>query len=160
MKASKAISTVGIGAAIVVGSMLAVTAAGAHNSGTKDDRIADFSQHFNLDETEVKAYFEEKKAEHKAEHEAKRAEHLAGLVESSVLTQAQADEMVALREGFREEVKALKESGASREEIKAKMAENKEAFQAWADEQGINLEDVRPEKGEGFGKHKRGFRGL
>ena len=151
------IKATGISAAILAGSLLAVTAANAQRGGvseeTRQEKISELSERFSLDEAEVQAFFDEKKEERKAEREEKRAEFVAGLIEDGVLTQQQADELSSLKEGLKEEIQALKESDAGRDEIKALMEELKAEVEAWADEQGINLDDIRPDKGE-----KRGFR--
>ena len=149
----------GISLAVVAGSMLAVTAANAHRGGVSEEdraeRVSELAERFNLDESEVQSYFEEKKEERRGEREEKRAEHLAGLVEAGTVTQEQADELTALKDDFKSEVEALKESGAEREELKTLMDEKKAEVEAWAEAEGLNLDDIRPERGEG----KRGHYG-
>ena len=156
MNMSKTLTTVGVGAAIVAGSMMAVTAASAHYGGDNSERVAEFAERFELEESEVQAYFDEKHEARQQERETARAEHMAGLVEAGTLPQEQADALSAKHEELRAAVQSLKESDASREEMKSQMEENRDAMQAWAEEQGINLDDVRPEKGEG---HRKGPRG-
>lgn len=152
MNVTKTISTVGVGAAIVAGSMMAVNLASAHEKFSEEQqatRVTELAERFNLDESEVQSYFEEKKAEHQEEREAARAEFVAGLVEDGTLTQEQADELAAMKDDIKSEVQALKESGAEREEIKALMEENRAAVEAWAEAEGLDLDAIRPEKGEG-----------
>jgi hypothetical protein len=162
MNITKSLSTVGVGAAIVAGSMLAVTAASAHiGGGSEEDqavRVTEFAERFDLEESEVKSYFDEKKTANQAEREAARAEQVAGLVEAGTLTQTQADELTALKDGFRAEAEALKDSGADRDAIKAAMEDNRSEVKAWAEAQGIDLGDIKPERGEGRG-HGRGGSG-
>jgi hypothetical protein len=156
MNISKSITTLGVGAAIVAGSMMAVTVASAQSSPEqKAERVSELSERFNLDETEVQAYFEEKKSEHQAKRTEMRAEHVAGLVEAGTLTQEQADELSALKDSFKTEVVALKDSGADHEEIKTAMQGNRAEVEAWADAEGINLDNIKPEHGE-----KRGHKGM
>jgi len=152
----------GISLAVLVGSTLAVTAASAHHGGTEEQRaekISNYAEKNDVSESEAEAYFEEKKATRQAERGEKRAEHIAGLIETGTLTQTQANELTILKDGFKGEVEALKESGAEREEIKAAMEENRSEVEAWAEAQGINLDDIKPERGEGERKGQRGGHG-
>ena len=158
MNATKILSAAGIATAIVVGSMLAVTAASAHgDENARQERITELAERFNLDESEVKAFYEEKKAERQQEREAKQAEHLASLVSDGVLTQEQADALKEKRDELRETKMSLKEQDLTKEEWKQQLETLKSEFQAWADEQGINLDDIRPDKDDGFRKG-RGFK--
>ena len=153
----------GLSLAVLVGSTVAVTAASAHNGGGAEDRaerISTYAEENNVSESEAQTFFEEKKAERQAERSEKRAERIAGLVEAGTLTQTQADELTALKDGFKAEAETLKESGAEREDIKAAMEENRAEVEAWADAQGINLDDIKPERGEGDHKGHRGGHGA
>jgi hypothetical protein len=159
MKISKAISTVGVGAAIVAGSMLAVNAASAHSifGGSDENQaeaVSEFAERFNLDESEVQAYFDEKKAERQAEMGAKRAEHIASLVEDGTLSQEQADALTAKQEEMKATRDALRDQDLTREEIHEKMEEARTEFEAWAEEQGIDLDSIRPERGKGHHDHQ------
>lgn len=158
MNATKTLSTVGVGAAIVVGSMLAVNAASAHGGGTAEqqaERTSAIAERFNLDESEVEAFMEERRAERQVERLAERAEQLAALVADGTLTQEQADELTALRDEIQAEVSALKESDADREEIKTLMDENRAAIESWAEAEGLDLESLRI-GGEGRKGHRGG----
>lgn len=154
-KAKHITQTAGISLAVLVASLLAVSAASAHFSGggkeQQQERVTELAERFNLDENEVETYFEEKRVEHQAEREEKRAEHMASLVEAGTLTQEQADELTAMREATRDQVKALRDSGAEREEIKTLMEEKHAEVEAWADAQGLSLDDIRPEHGRRHG---------
>ena len=162
MNVSKTVSTIGVGAAIVAGSMLAVTAASAHGGSEEKqaERASALAERFNLDESEVQSYFEDQRTERKAEREAKRAEHISGLVEAGTLTQTQADELIALKDETKASIEELKESGAEKEEIKSAMEESRSAVEAWASEQGINLDDIRPEGKEKGGRGHHGPKGV
>ena len=156
------LKTGGLSLAVLVGSTLAVTAASAHHGGTEEqraERISTYAEDNNVSEAEAQTFFEEKKTERQAEHAVKRAEHIASLIEAGTLTQTQADELTALKDGFKAEVGTLKESGAEREDIKAAMESNRSEVEAWADAQGINLDDIKPERGEGDHKGHRGGHG-
>ncbi len=147
MTIARTLSTVGIGAAIVAGSMFAVSAANAQSGGgVSDDRATAIAEKLGVDSDQVKEAFEEVHAEKKAEREEQKAERLAGLVSDGTLTQEQADSLTAKHAELRETMQALKDSGASREEIRKQMKTAKEEFKTWAEEQGIDLEAIRPER--------------
>jgi hypothetical protein len=156
MKITKAISTAGVGAAIVTGSLLAATLASAHGNGTKiDERATELAEKFNLDETEVKQYFEEKRDEHKAEHEAKAEEHLQSLVDAGTITAEQKTKLEEFRIERQTLKESLKNSDLSKEEIKAQFEAQKAEVEAWAESEGLDLEDIRPEPKEGRHGHGR-----
>ena len=159
MNVTKTLSTAGIGAAIIVGSMLAVNLASAYGGVSEEqkaERVSSLAERFNLDETEVQSYFDEQKAERQTEREEKRAEFVAGLVSEGTLTQEQADELSELKDGFNSEVEALKATGAEREDIKTLMQENRDAVEAWAEAEGLDLDSIRSDKGKGHKGHRSG----
>lgn len=163
MNVSKTISTVGVGAAIVAGSMFAVNAAGAHNigsgDGNKSERISALAEKLGVDEASVESAFSELKEEKQAERKAKHAKHIASLVADGTLTQEQADALSAKREELKAAKETLNDQDLSRAEIKEQMESAREEFKAWAEEQGIDLESIRPEGMKKGGKHNHGPRG-
>ena len=160
MNVSKTAATVGIGAAIVAGSMLAVSAANAQSENANgDNRAGEFAERFNLEEGEVKQYFEEKHEQRHEDREAKHAEHLATLVSDGALTQEQADALSAKKDEMHEAREGLRDQDLTREEMKEQMMQSKDEFKVWAEEQGIDLEALRGEKGEGGEGHHKGMRG-
>lgn len=146
----------GLMAGVVIGgATLGTIGVSAQSSDTSvADRIAD---RFSLSSDEVQAEFDAIREEKMEAHEAEHAERIAGFVEDGTLTQEQADALEARREEMKAAREELKNSDLSREEMKAQMQEAKEEFKAWAEEQGIDLEAIRPEKGEGRRGH--GHRG-
>ena len=83
------------------------------------------------------------------EREARGAQHLAELVEDGTLTQAQAD---AIKE-FREENKPTTDpSELSEEERKTQREEMREAFETFAQENGIDVDDIKPPHAKGGGQ--------
>lgn len=154
MKATKALTTAGVGAAIVAGSMLAVTTANAHFYGNSDERAAALAERFDLDAVEVQRYFEEKKAEKSVEREEKRNQHIASLVSDGTLTQEQADALDAKWDEMKSKKDALKEQELSSEEMREQFEQSRSEFNSWAESEGINIEDIKP---QGFGhKHRMG----
>lgn len=142
---------------VATGSILGVSAVSAHGNGeNKDELVTKLAQKFNIDVSEVESVFEEQRTEMQAERETKRAEHLQGLVDAGTITAEQKtlletkfDEMKATRE-------ALRDQDLTREERHEKMEEARESFEAWANEQGIDLEAIHPEGGPEGQKGGRG----
>lgn len=162
MNMTKTVTTVGIGAAIVAGSMLAVSAANAQTGGDSDERASGFAERFSLDESEVKSYFLEKHEARQADREEKHVEHLASLVEEGTLTQEQADALSTKKTEMHEAREALRDQDLTREEMKEQMEASRDEFKTWAEEQGIDLDTIRSEGGEkgGHRGHHGGPRGF
>jgi len=139
--------------------LVGLPAASAQSSegGFMSSLASSIAERFNLDQTEVETFLDEQKDEFKAERQAareeKRAEYIAGLVEEGTLTQEQADALAEKRAELEAEKEALKDQNLTRKEIREAMEETRDEFEAWAEEQGIDLDEIRPE-------HKRGgYRG-
>jgi len=161
MTITKTMATVGIGAAIVTGSMLAVSAAGAHGStSSSTGRATEFAERFDLSEDEVKQYFEERRGEYQAEREEKHAERLEALVEDGTLTQEQADALSAKKDEIHEAKEALQDGDLTRSEMREQMEAAREEFKTWADEQGIDLDSIRQDSEGEKGDHRMGPRGF
>jgi molecular chaperone DnaK (HSP70) len=159
MTTTKVLVSTGVSAAVLAGSLLAVTAVSAAEQSTREDRrnehISALSERFNLNEEEVRSFYEEQREIHRAEREQKRAQHIQSLVEDGTLTQEQADQLESFREEMHELKVSLRESGASRDEIKEQIESSKEEIKSWAETEGINLETIKPERAErGFGKYR------
>lgn len=134
-----------------------------------------FAQRFNIDESEVKTFMDELHAEKKAEHEADKDAKLDQLVTDGILTEEQKEAYKTKMEEFRsfmeenrpapEDFASLteEERQAQMEEHKTKMDEHRAEMEAWATEQGIDLEAVRkdlmPEGHKGRHGMRPGMRG-
>lgn len=151
MNITKTISTAGIGLAIIGGSMMAVNIASAHGNDKQSELVDRLSTELNVDSAKVQGVFDSLKEEHKAERDAKHAEHIVSLVENGTLTQEQAGALSAKFDELQTAREALKDQDLTHEEMREQMKEARSNFEAWAEEQGINLEDIRP---EGQGEHK------
>lgn len=160
MSISKTLSTAGVGAAIIVGSMLAVNAASAHygNGNGQSDLVDRLATELNLDATEVQGVFDTMHEERQAERQAEHTERLAGFVEDGTLTQEQADALDAKSQERQAQREALREQDLTREEMREQMEASRDEFQSWAEEQGIDLDAIRPEHA-GEGMRKGGQRG-
>jgi len=151
----------GIVTAVAAGSIAGVGAVSAHgDSATKDALIDKIAADAGVDRSTIEASFSAHREGLKAERDEAKAAHLQGLVDDGTIT---ADQKAALETKF-EEMKAAKESlrdqDLTRAEIREAMEEAREEMKAWAEDAGINLETIRPEKGEGFGRRGHGRRGF
>lgn len=149
MTITKVLTAAGIGTAIVVGSLLAVSTANAHMGGGSDTIASELATRFNLNEGEVESFFEEKRQEHKADMDEKRAQHIASLVENGTLTQEQADALTAKLDEMHTKREAVREENLSRDERHEQMEQLREEFESWAESQGIDLDVIHPEGGHG-----------
>lgn len=127
----------------------------------EDGIVSKIASTFNLDQDDVKKVFEEDKAAHMAEREAKQSESLQKLVDDGTLTAAQKTALEAKFAEQKAEREANKDSKdeLSDEERQAQREEKKAAFEAWAEEQGIDLSKLSGiMKGERGPGHKGGPR--
>jgi|GEM_PF-4760080 len=86
------------------------------------------------------------------DREARQQEHLSGLVEDGTLTQEQADAL----EQFREENKPDTDPRElTPEERQTQREQMREAFEEFAQENGIDVDDIKPPRGPG-GQHGQG----
>jgi hypothetical protein len=140
-----------LGAGVVVSaSALGVVAVPtfAQDSETYPPMVETLSEKFNLDKAEVQNVFTE---ERKKRHE----ERLNGLVEDGSIT----EEQKAVIEKHHEEMMAKRDSllaeGKTRTEMHELMETEREEFQKWLDDQGIEMPMKGP-RGDGQGQGGRG----
>lgn len=140
-----------LGAGVVVSaSALGVVAVPtfAQDSETYPPIVETLSEKFNLDKAEVQNVFTE---ERKTRHE----ERLNGLVEDGSIT----EEQKAVIEKHHEEMMAKRDSllaeGKTRTEMHELMETEREEFQKWLDDQGIEMPMKGP-RGDGQGQGGRG----
>ncbi len=147
--------SLGLLSGVVIGAAtLGTIGVSAQSTGGGETFLDRVSTTFGIDKAELEAERDAFREEKKAEHQEARAEHVAGLVEAGTLTQEQADELAELKDGFKAEIEALKESeDASREDFQALKEARKADVEAWAEANSIDLDDIRPEKGELGGRH-------
>lgn len=120
----------------------------AQDSETYPPMVETLSEKFNLDKAEVQKVFVE-------ERNTRHTERLNGLVEDGSIT----EEQKAVIEKHHEEMMAKREAllaeGKTRTEMHELMQTEREEFQKWLDEQGIELPMKGP-RGEGMGQGGRG----
>lgn len=110
---------------------------------------------FGLNQDEVQVVLDEAKEEHRAEMEQKKEEYLNQAVADGTIT----EEQKQLLQQKHEEMQANREAwrNLSREERREQMQAHHEEMQSWAEENGIDLEELMPLKGrfgEGRGMHR------
>jgi len=151
MKISKSLLSAGVVSAVAFGSIAGVSAVSAHNGGggntgeAKDELISRIATDTGADKETVEASFQAHRDAKKAEHQQARSEHLDGLVGDGTITQ---DQREALEAKFAEQKATkedLKDQDLSREQMHELKKESRDEFKKWAEEQGINLDDIRPE---------------
>ena len=136
--AAAAVATVGVAGLTATQAVLAATDSTDSPESSLVDKLA---TKFGLNKSDVQAVFDE---EH-SEREAKADERLQALVDDGTITaeqktaiEAKIAEMKAQRESERDSFKDL-----SADERKAKMEEKKAELESWAEENGIDLSDLK-----------------
>lgn len=156
MKLIKTLLSAGVVTAVAAGTFAGVSAVNAHGDGTNKDELIDrIAADAGVDRTTIEASFEAHREEMKAERETARAERLDGLVADGTLTQEQRDALEAKFSEMQDAKEALRDQDLTREEMHQQMEQTRDEFEAWAEEQGIDLDAIKPEGGRGHGR--RGF---
>lgn len=156
MKISKTMIAAGLVTTVATGSIIGTSLASAHTTSNQQSIVDKIAEKFSLNTEDVQAVFDEAKEERHQEIETKRAEHIATLVAEGTLTQEQADLLKVKHEELHAARNSLKEQDLTKEEFHEQMKALKEEFNTWAEEQGINLESIRPDNAEDKARH--GFR--
>ena len=150
----------GIVTTVAAGSLLGVASAATSSSDPQGGLIDKLVSKFNLNKEEVQAVFDEAHEERHAEMEAKRSEHLQELVDAGTITAEQKTALEAKFEEMHTNREALRDQDLTEEERRTKMDEARDAFESWAEQQGIDLDAIRPEGGRGGMGHQGGPRGF
>ena len=145
-----------LAAAVVGVSAIGLGTVAAQSSG--DTLVEKIASRFNLSQEEVQAVFDETRQEKQAEHQAKLGEKLQAKVDDGTIT---AEQKTLLEEKLaqqREEHQANRDSELTKEERHEQRQQNREAFEAWAEENNIPLDelDLHGPHGHGHGKHRGG----
>lgn len=142
-----------------LGTLAGAGIASAQSTDPHASLIDKIAARFNLDKDEVEKVFEEERAAMEAEHAERISERLQKLVDDGTITDAQKeailqkiDELKAERDALKDEWKNL-----SSDERRSKMKEKRAELEAWANEQGLDLQKLH---GVFMGDHgHHGFRG-
>lgn len=152
----KWIVTTTAAAVVASGAVLATqTKALAHRTadtglGGRDIVVERLATAFGKSEEEVRAVFEELHQERHQQHQAQLEEKLEEAVSAGQLTETQRDVLLEKFEQHRQQREEEREAfkDLSPEERQAAHEERKQAFQAWAEEQGIDLEVLQQLHGQ------------
>jgi len=158
MKLSKSVISAGVLTAVAVGSLAGVgmvSAASNNNQNGLADRIAADT---GADRDKVAASIQAYHDEMHSKMEQKQSEHLQNLVDKGTITADQKAALEAKRTEMETQRKTWESQNLSREEMRTKMDQARTDFEAWAKEQGIDLNAIRPQGGPGMGMgmHGRG----
>jgi hypothetical protein len=141
------IPTLGLATAIGLGT-LGVRAVKADETSSYPPFVQKLVEKFNLNEDEVKTFFEEERQEHqqameqnREEKQQNQEERLNQAVEDGVITEEQKEALQNKQEEMRQEQEQERK-------------QHQEEMQAWFEEQGIDPETLAPYGGFG---HHRGF---
>lgn len=143
-----------LGVATIAGTGIANAESGTTSSSDPMSSLVEkIASTFSVDKTKVQALFDQDRTDREAEREAEQAERLQALVDDGTLTATQKTaietkikEMKAEREADRSSMEEL-----SDEERKTKMDEKRTELESWAEEQGIDLSDLKGVLGGGRG---------
>lgn len=134
----------------VVGAGLAGSAAMAEPSSVQYPSIVDkLAEKFNLNKDEVKKVFDEQKAEHQVEHKQKLEEKLNQAVKDGKLSEDQKTKLLAKMEEMQ------KQREENRQQTKEQREAKRQEFKTWAEQNGINLDEVLPMPEGGPGHRPR-----
>ena len=160
MKLHKNMLAAGVVTTVAAGSLLGVSMASAQTSDGGTSIVDRIASTFNLNRDDVQNVFDEQRQERHEQMEQKHEEHLQQLVEDGTITSEQKDDLEAKHEEMRTLRESLKDQDLTREEMRNKMQEARSEFEAWAEDQGIDLESIRPEGKDGMRGRHGGMRGM
>ncbi len=167
MKLSKKI-IIPVAALTIVGAgFITANSISAQGGEQHDTLIQKIAEKFNLNQNEVEQVFNEAREEHQAqrqqEMQQRMQERLNEAVANGTITQEQKELLETKHEEMRKEREANKESWQNMEPEERREAaeQRREAMENWAEENGIDLKALMPERGEGGPKMGKGMgRGL
>lgn len=118
-----------------------------------------FIERFNLNEDEVNEFMQEQREEREQYRTQHINDKLADAVAEGKITEAQKEALLEKMAEHHSQADELRQQ--SREEHREQMESHREEFKAWAESQGIDLEELGfmqgPREGMGRGMHKNGM---
>lgn len=160
MKLSKSLLSAGVLTAVAVGSLAGVTAISAFdgNGSNRDALIDRIAADTGADRDTIEASFEAHHQEMETQMKERETERLQKLVDDGTITAEQKDAIIAKREEMHAKIEELKNQNLSEQEMHDQMDMIREDFETWAEAQGIDLNTIRPERGNGMMRHEGGRR--
>lgn len=135
------------GAAIIGGTMLTTHTAfaqtvGIGKAGPMSSLAEKIATRFNLNQEEVEAVFDEVREEHLAEMQAKYQAHLDQLVTDGEITEEQKQLIIAKHEELRSQHDEMISNfeNMTEEQRRAAMESERQELEAWAEQNGIDLQ--------------------
>lgn len=133
------------------------TPSAAALSPPQDSLAERIATKFNLTLDEVKKVFNEERQVREQAHQKKLEEKLQKKVDDKTITEEQKTKLLAKLSEIREqrhENRASQTTKPSRSEMKQKREAERSELQTWAQENGIDLQSVLPQFGEGHREHR------
>jgi len=150
---------IALGIAVATISAITLLGAGVTSAYTTKEAMTDrIASKLNISKTEVEKVLNEFHTQEKADRTADRTTELQKKVDDGTITSAQK----TLIENKLKEIDAERESNRdqniSREDMHAKMEDNRTALEKWATENGIDINLIMPSRGHGMGGQNMGPR--
>lgn len=134
-----------IGAGTLATGAVVNAQSGAERAGSMSGLVDKLASTFNLDKTKVQEVFEQQRSEMEQQREIKMNERLQVLVDEGKLSGAQKTAIMAklkeLKENRQENMNEFK--NMTKEERKSAMDEKRTELESWADEQGVDLNELK-----------------
>ncbi len=148
------VTVLGLG---ILGSSSAFAQSASNSQSPMSSLVQRVAEKFGLNQTDVQAVFDEAHEEKKAEKQANFETKLSQYVADGKITEDQKQLILQKRTELDAQRETNKESmqNLSGDERRAKMEEERSALEAWATENGIDIQYLMPQGGRGHG----GFRG-
>lgn len=118
---------------------------GSSASGPMSGLVDKLASTFNLDKTKVQEVLDQQRSEMEKNREAKATERLQALVDKGTITSAQKTAIEAKLKEMKQDREQNKEEfkNMTAEERKSAMDEKRTELESWADEQGIDLNELK-----------------
>lgn len=145
MKINRHLLAAGLVSTIAASSIIGLQAVYAQSDTTNrhDNLIDKIATKFNINREEVEAVFNEQHDEMEQERKTKREEYLQTKVDDGTITAEQKTALLEKLDALHENMEAAREQNISREETREKLDALREELKTWADEQGIDLKELR-----------------
>lgn len=116
------------------------------------ERIA---ERFGLNESEVESFFDEVREERREKKQIRAEERLSQAVADGLITEEQKQLIIEKKAELKDEKESLR--GLEPEERREAMQELRAEFEEWAEDNGIDLSELRPDSDHKSFRRHRGF---
>ncbi len=148
MKITKSMLVAGLVTTATAASVIGIGAASAQSNNSNGTGLIDkIATTFNLKRDSVQSTFDQFREEKQADRQVKADEHLQSLVDNGTITADQKAVLEAKKDEQKAAFENLKSQDLTRQEMHDQMEALHDDFTTWAEQQGINLQDIRPDKG-------------